>query len=311
MDRFKLMETFVTVVQERSYTRAAGRLGVTRAMVSRRMQDLEGHLGVRLLHRDPHGVTVSSIGSDYFESCREVLRRVWSAEEFARSEVGTPRGDLKIVSTKTIGETVVAPLIAKFCVLYPDIKVEMKLAEGRLDYGERGYDVAIGSLPAAESNLTVRSIINLPRLLVASPQYISTHGTPRTPKDLPAHNCLDPTGAEHNTWRFRGKKGFKNVRVSGNPRCNTSTLIRHAALQGLGIAIVREYLVADDMKNGALVQVLPDFELDKHALYAIFPTDARLPMRVRVFVDFLVESLTLLPGVGPSTSAIRQNDGTR
>lgn len=303
MDRLKLMETFVAIVQVGSYTRAARKLGVTRAMISKRMQDLETHLGVRLLHRDPHGVTVSSIGSDYFESCLEVLERVCSAEESARSEVGIPRGNLKIVSTKTIGETIVAPLIADFCSRYPDIKVEMKLAEGRLDYGELDYDVAIGSLPAPDSNLTARSIINLPRLLVASPKYTEEYGMPHTPKDLRDHNCLDPTGAEYNTWRFRGKNGFKNVRVSGSPRCNTSTLIRHVALRGLGIAIVREYLVAKDIKKGALVRVLPDFELDKYALYAIFPTDAHLPMRVRVLVDFLVDSLKLLPGIAPSTTA--------
>lgn len=304
MDRFKLMETFVAVVQERGYARAAGKLGVTRAMVSKRMQDLEAHLGVRLLHRDPHGVIVSSIGADYFEVCLEVLERVLSAEEMTRSEVGKPQGNLKIVSTKTTGETVIAPLMADFCVQYPDIKVEMKLAEGRLDYGKRDYDVAIGPLPAADFNLTVRTIINLPRLLVASPEYIKKYGMPRTPKDLPDHNCLDPNGTEHSIWRFRSKNGFKKIRVSGSPKCNTSTLIRHAALRGLGIAIVREYLVTDDIKKGALVPVLSGFELDKHALYAVFPTDARLPMRVRVLVDFLVDGLKLLPGIVPKELSV-------
>lgn len=297
MDRFIWMETFIAVVQEQSYTKAAVRLGVSRAMVSRRMQNLEAHLGVKLLHRDPHGVNVSSIGSDFFESCQDILERLYFSEELVRNEVIMPQGRLKIVSTKTIGENIVSPLIADFCKLYPEIKVELRLVEGRLDLGMRDYDVAIGSLPSADSTLTVRSVINLPRVLVASSEYIKNHSMPQTPKELWNHNCLDPSGNPYNTWRFRGKNGMINIRVSGNPRCNASTLIRHAALQGLGIAIVREYLVAEDLKKGRLIRVLPDFDLDKHALYTIFSKDSRMPARVRVLIKFLAERLRLLPGI--------------
>lgn len=301
MDRFKAMETYVAVVQEQSYTRAARRLGITRAMVSKRMQDLEAVLGARLLHRDPHGVTVTGIGADYFESCVSVLAQVSAAEERAQTEIIVPRGRLKILATKTFGETVLAPLLADFCLAYPDIEIQVTLADRRLDLSDRNYDVAIGTLPETDSALTARAIVNLPRILVASPDYLARHGAPAAPQDLMRHNCLDPSGAGHNTWHFRSKNGGKangrkDVRVSGGLRSNTSAVVRHAALKGLGIAILREYLVSDDLERGALVRVLPGYELDKHALYAIFPGDSHMPARIRVLIDYLVDSLKTLPG---------------
>ena len=289
MDRFKLMETYVTVVQDGSYTRAARQLEVTRAMVSKRIQDLEAALGVRLLHRDTHGVTMSSIGTEYYESCLKLLAQLKAAEERTKNEVITPRGDLKVLAPKTFGEKVLAPLIADFCLCYPEISLQFTLADRHLETDTHTYDIVFGSLPNQDSALMARAIVSLPRILVASPGYLDKQGLPQTPGDLTGHNCLDPSGSSRNTWEFRAKSGRKRVHVSGTLRTNTSAVAHHAALRGVGIAILRQYLVAEDVKTGRLKQILSGFELDKRALYALYPKHHHMPMRMQVFLDYLDE----------------------
>jgi DNA-binding transcriptional LysR family regulator len=291
MDRFKLMETYAAVVRSGSYTRAASELGVTRAMVSRRIQELESTLGARLLNRNTHGVAVTGIGADYFESCAALLSDLRTIEERTRANVASPKGELRILATKTFGEMVLAPLVAEFCVLYPDIDVHITLGEGRFDPFAGNFDLAIRTLPVRDSALVTRAIVSLPRILVASPDYLSRHGTPTTPGELTRHNCLDPSGAPHSTWEFRGPDGRKAIRISGTPHANTSTIVRHAALKGLGIAILREYLVFDDLRSGMLVRLLDGYELDKRTLHVVRPKDQHPPARVRLFIDFLADRM--------------------
>jgi DNA-binding transcriptional LysR family regulator len=291
MDRFKLMETYAAVVRSGSYTRAASELGVTRAMVSRRIQELESTLGARLLNRNTHGVAVTGVGADYFESCATLLSDLRTIEERTRANISAPRGELRILATKTFGEMVLAPLVAEFCALYPDIDVHITLGEGSIDPFAGNFDLAIRTLPVRDSSLVARAIVSLPRILVASPEYVARHGTPTDPADLTRHNCLDPSGAPHSTWDFRGPTGRKAIRVSGTPHANTSTIVRHAALKGLGIAILREYLVFDDLRSGTLVRLLGGYELDKRALYVVRPKDRHPPARMRLFIDFLSDRM--------------------
>jgi DNA-binding transcriptional LysR family regulator len=291
MDRFKLMETYVAVVRSGSYNRAATELGVTRAMVSRRIQELEATLGARLLLRNTHGVAVTGIGADYFESCIALLRSLQTLEERTRANLASPRGELHILATKTFGEMVLAPVVADFCALYPDIDVHISLGEGGMDPFAGGFDIAIRTLPVRDSSLVARAIVSLPRIIVAAPQYLARRGVPQTPGELPRHNCLDPSGAAQSSWEFRGPEGRKIIRVSGTPRANTSTLVRHAALKGLGVAILREYLVFDDLREGTLVRLLDGYDLDKRALYIVRPKDRQPPARVRLFIDYLSDRM--------------------
>lgn len=289
MDRFKLMETYIAVVREGSYTRAARELEVTRAMVSKRIQDLEAVLGASLLHRDTHGITVTSIGSEYFESCVKLMAQLKATEERAKNEVITPRGDLKVMAPKTFGEMVLAPLIAEFCLRYPEISLQFTLADRNFEIDTHAYDIVLSSLPSQDSALMARAIVSLPRILVASPAYLDKHGLPATPVDLSDHNCLDPSGSSRNTWEFRTKSGRKRVHVSGTLRTNTSAVVHHAALRGVGIAILRRYLVAKDVQRDKLKQILSSYELDKRALYALYPKDHHMPMRMQVFLAYLEE----------------------
>lgn len=290
MDRFKLMETYVSVVQLGSYTRAAKELGVTRAMVSKRLQELEAKLGIKLLNRNTRRLSPTGAGQDYFDTCSNILATVQAAEERLIARRSGARGELKILCSKTFGEVVLTPIIAGFCSLYPAISVQVILADMRPDSNEivaRGFDLAIRTLPVRNSEVVARAITNMPRVLVASPAYLERHGIPRVPDDLINHNCLDPRGSWNFTWDFFGATGRQTLRLRGSPAANSSTMIRQAALAGLGIAMMRRYLVTNYLADRSLTAVLENIKLGEDKLYVVYQRDRYQPARMRLFVDYL------------------------
>ena len=296
MDRFKLMETYAKVVQFGNYTRAARELGVTRAMVSKRILDLEAQLGVKLLNRNTHNLSVTATGADYYESCITLLSDLETLEDRMQSKQADPSGTLRILTSKTFGETILASVVAEFSQKHENIAIEMTLGDWHLgahdlDLISAGYDIAIRTLPTRDSALIARSIIALPRTLVASPGYLKRHGAPKKPIDLLQHNCLDPRGTNHYTWELTGPKGSETVRVSGTPRINSNIANRRAALTDLGIAMLSEYLVADDLKAGRLERVLKSYSAPTRPLYIIYQKDNFQPLRMRMFIDFLVQEM--------------------
>jgi DNA-binding transcriptional LysR family regulator len=296
MDRFKLMETYAAVVAAGSYTRAARELGVTRAMVSKRVQDLEAALDVKLLNRNTHGLSLTATGADYFESCRALLTGLRDLEERMQERRAEPRGEIKVLSSKTFGETVLSPIVAEFCKHYPKVVVNLTLADRDpthqgTELVAGGFDMAVRSLPVQDSTLVAHPIANSPRVLVASPDYLAREGAPGKPGDLVKHNCLDPAGNLHADWQFADADGKPAIRVSGTPRINSSLGIRHAALRGLGIAILREYLVADDLKKGDLVKVLANHPVDERKLYVVYQRDRHHPLRMKLFIDFITKRI--------------------
>lgn len=296
MDRFRLMESFVTVVRLGSFTQAAKELGITRAMASKRVQLLEAELGVRLLNRNTHGLSTTGAGAEYFERAANLLAEVAELDARMQSVASEPAGELRILSSKTFGETILAPVVSDFCRAYPQVAVHLTLRDREsmphgLDPVGGGFDMAIRTLPTRNSALLARAIFDLPRVVVAAPDYLARHGEPRRPGDLTAHNCLDPCGASHYTWVFRGRDGRESVRVGGTPSANNSAVIRHAALRGQGIAMLGEYLVSEHLGDGTLVPLLRDHALDPRKLYVVFQRDRYRSVRTRAFIDFLTASL--------------------
>lgn len=294
MDRFKLMETYALVAKHGSYTRAAQELGVTRALISKRIQDLEAALDTKLLNRNTHNLSLTSIGKEYYENCLVVLSQVRDIEDRVQSKRGVPRGEVRILTSRTFGETVLGRIAAEFSRAYPRIAVHITLADREtathgMDLVSGGFDIAVRTLPVRDKSLVARAITGLPRVLVATPEYIERHGLPRHPHDLTHHNCLDPSGATHYNWNFRGASGETAVRVSGSPCANSSLVIRNATLEGLGIAIMREYLVIDDISAGTLMRVLPSYAIDERTLYIVHHRDRRQPMRIKIFADYLAK----------------------
>lgn len=290
MDRFKLMETYAAVVRLGSYTRAAKELGVTRALVSKRIQDLEIGLKVKLLSRNTQRLSVTSAGSDYYESCVSLLSELHNAEEQLLANRGAARGEIKILCSKTFGEMILGPIIADFCYEYPHISVHVVLKDmgpHENDLISRGFDLSVRTQPVLDSSLVARPIAELPRAIVAAPAYLDRYGTPTSPEALARHNCLNPNGANNYDWELEGPNGSSVVRVSGSFRANSSLMVRHAAIRGLGATILSEYLVADDLKCGTLVRLLSDYSVAKSMLYVIYQKDRYQPQRIKLFIEFL------------------------
>jgi DNA-binding transcriptional LysR family regulator len=230
-------------------------------------------------------------GADYYENCVSLLADMHALDERMQAKGAAPRGEIRILSSKTFSETMLGPIVAEFCRAHPGISVHLVLRDREgaphgMDVVTGGFDLAIRTLPARDSALVARPIVGLPRVLVASPDYLAHHGAPRTPADLVRHNCLDPSGAAHATWSFHGPKGRSAVRISGTLHANSSIVVRHAALNGLGIAILRAYLVDDSINEGTLVRVLEDYAIDERTLYVVYQKDRYQPARVRLFIDY-------------------------
>jgi DNA-binding transcriptional LysR family regulator len=169
--------------------------------------------------------------------------------------------------------------------------MDREMAPDGMDLVAGGFDLAIRTQPVGESSLIARPLLALPRILVAAPHYLARAGTPRTPAELSRHNCLDPSGAVHFTWEFLRPHTRSNIVVSGAPRANSSALVKQAALKGLGIAMLREYLVRDNLKDGSLVRVLADYEIDERKLFIVYQKDRYQPMRIRIFIKHLFSRL--------------------
>ena len=302
MDRLRLMETFVAVAKQGSYTRAAKDLALTRAMVSKRVSDLEAALGVRLLNRNAHRVGTTAAGEDYLKDCIALLDQVSLIEDRLIGKHSAPQGDLKILASKTLGDILLAPIVADFCRDYPAISLRLLLRDmptHGVDLVSEGFDLAVRTMPSGDSSLIARPIARLRRVLVAAPDYIARSGAVTCPRDLLTRNCLNPNDSRRAAWRFAGPGGAEVLTVSGTPQVNSTSVVRQAVLKGLGIALLSEFAVAGDLERGALIRVLPERALDGRILYAVFQPDRHRPFRIKVFVDYLSKRMSALSYAEP------------
>jgi DNA-binding transcriptional LysR family regulator len=308
MDIAKLMQSYAAVVKLGSFTQAADELGATRALISKRIKELESTLGVKLLNRNTHGLSVTAAGADYYEGCVSLLARMRSLNERMQDKRTALTGEIRLFASKTFSETVLAPIIAEFCAMHPEVSIRIALINRDAEsYGMHlvsgGYDMAVLSVPIEDSSLIARPIGRVTQVLVAAPRYLESHGAPRKPSDLSAHNCLDPGGALFSTWELNGPNGRMSVRVTGRIRTNGTFIVRHAALEGLGIAILREYLVAKHLQDGSLVRVLGNYSMNERTIHIVFQKDAYQPRRMKVFADYLARRVAEMVAPAPASFA--------
>jgi DNA-binding transcriptional LysR family regulator len=299
MDRFKLMATYESVVRLGGYTPAAKELGVTRAMVSKRILELERVLNTKLLNRTTQRVGTTAAGVDYYNSCVSVLADVRGIEERLMTRRRDVKGELRILSSKTLGEIILAPILACFCGEYPGIRPHLVMRDSGSDEHDlisRGFDLSVRPQQVNIASLVAKPIIPLPRVLVTAPSYIERNGAPETPDDLKDHNCLTPNGENHYAWEFLNGDGrHSTVQVSGTIKSSNNSFIKHAALQGLGIALMNEYVVDADIKAGRLVKVLSGHTLPERMLHVLYQKDRYQSLRARLFIDYLSKNLKAAP----------------
>lgn len=263
-------------------------MGLSPAVVSKRISLLEDRLGARLFQRTTRQLILTETGEGYFKRVVDILSLVEEAEDYVSRRNTKPRGVLKVSAPTTFSRLHIAPHIPALLSRYPDLEIEMHLTDLFVEIIRDGFDVAIRIGELEDSSLVARKLANERRILCAAPAYLMTAGVPKTLEDLDNHNCL-LAGAQ-DIWRLEGPGGQHDVRVKGNIRSNSAEFVRSALCQGLGIGLRSVWDVEAELKSGELVVILPDYAgSSKNAIYAVYPCREFMPSKVNVFIDFLAE----------------------
>jgi len=293
MDRFRTMESFVRVVRAGSFTIAASQLGLSRALVSRHVSDLEARLGARLLNRSTRSLSLTDEGAAYLEFCERVFRDIESNERAILRTRHEPTGTLKLMAPKSFGSLHLSDAVIAFAKVQPRLRVSLMLENtpyrGSYDFAERGLDLVLCFSTLRSSAVSEQEIANIDWVLCASPDYLARAGKPQAPSDLGDHACLVHVDVTPNDsiWRFEGPKGPVAVKVRGAFFSNAALTLGKAAAAGLGVTLVPRYAVADDLAAGTLTTVLPRYRVASRPLLAVYPRTPTIPRKVQTFVDFL------------------------
>ena len=290
MDRMASLTAFVRVVESGGFTAAARRLNLSPSMVSNHLQALEDSLGVRLLNRTTRRVSLTEIGRDYYERCSQILLELAEADEVASALQGTPRGRLRVYCHPGLGPFV-ALVATRFLSQYSDVSLELLTGDTMIDLVQEGFDLAIMPMSPPDSTLIRRTLAKWHYVLCCAPAYLDTHAAPRTPADLPNHNCLlVRTSAFGSEFRFVDPAGSPvSARVSGNLVSTSLDLMRRAVTAGLGLWLCPPFVVSDLLASGALVPLLPDYGTPEQEMVALYPHRRQLSTKVRLFLDMLVD----------------------
>ncbi|MBY5647465.1 LysR family transcriptional regulator [Rhizobium leguminosarum] len=285
---------FMAVVDAGSFIAGGQAVGLSRSAAGKAVIRLEDRLGVRLLNRTTRTLSLTEEGRMFYERGLRILVSVDEAEASVAGQDSTPRGVLRLTVDDTFGRLVVLPLLEKYLRAWPDIQVEVSFTDRLADIVEEGFDLAIRvGATATDTRLVSRVIATYKARLCASPSYLAERGEPRDVDDLAVHDCLISAGRnQRQGWRFRGEGGSW-IKAQGRSRLrlDSGEAIRDAALAGLGIALLPDFLVTDDLAAGRLRQILADFETDDAKIVTLYPDKRLLEPRVRRFIDLIVEEL--------------------
>ncbi len=297
MDISNLMVLFVRVVEHGSFSGAARELDLSPSAVSRQIGGLEDALGVRLLHRSSRRVTLTEEGRAFHERCQRIVAEIEDATALVTRMADRVQGTLRVSATVAFAKAHVLPLIPEFLDRHPELSLHLELTDRQVDLAAEGMDVALRFTEQLDDgSLVARPLARNRRVIVAAPSYLARHGTPRTPEDLLEHNCLRLYAVSAwNDWEFEDDDGTRVLEVSGNFETNSADAVYRATLAGLGIARLSVYLVADDLRLGRLVRLLPEYAHEKADILAVYPNRRNLAPKVRAFVDFMVEHMGEVP----------------
>ncbi len=280
------------VARAGSFTVAAEQLGLSRALVSRHVGDLEARLSVRLLTRTTRSLQLTDQGRAYLDFCEKLFRDLESQERAIRTSRSEPTGSVRIAAPKSFGTLHLADAIIAFARAQPRMRVQLVLENVSFqtaDFGKRGFDVALQFNPARNASLTEEPVAAMDWVVCAAPSLLIREGRPATPADLASRSCLMHESALPNDriWRFEGPRGPVTAKITGSFSSNSALALRKAALAGLGIALLPRYVVADDVAAGSLVIVLPRYRVQARPLIAVYPRGPEVPHKVRMLIDFL------------------------
>lgn len=295
MDTLQNMRVFLRVVDAGSFTAAAHQMNSTTAYASRAVSDLEAHLRTRLLNRTTRRIALTEAGERYLQRCEQILAYVDQAEAEASDAHARPSGRLKVHCFTSLGQHYTVPAVSRYRERYPEVDVELTLAQRMPDLLDEGYDVAIvvgRDLP--DSGLVSQRLGETYNVVCASPAYIEKHGLPQRPEDLTKHVCLGMAapGFHCDEWTLAGPNGEQTVALAAPPfRVNVAEALAAAVREGMGIGVLPLYSAIGGLRSGSFVNVLPEYRSHVMNVYALYPYRRYLDAKIRTWVDFLREAL--------------------
>lgn len=282
------LEIFARVVAAGSMSSAGRELGLSPAVVSKRLRRLEDRLGTRLLQRTTRQISLTEAGHGFYERVIAILAGIEEAEAFVSRRSALARGTLKVSAPTSFGRMHIAPHINSFMRANPDLAVNLVLSDEFVDIVGDGYDVAIRIAELSDSSLVARRLAPVKRILCAAPDYLQRHGAPEAVADLENHICIPSHNNE--PWKMEGPDGPLVYRPSGPLLTNSSEVVRECVIGGVGIALRSTWDIGRELADGRLQQVLPAYEGSRNvAIHAVYASRRFLPAKIRVFIDFLAE----------------------
>ncbi|EZH78979.1 LysR family transcriptional regulator [Ectopseudomonas composti] len=289
MDRHTLIRSFVLVADNGSFASAALSEGVTPVVMGRRLDALEQHLGVKLMHRSTRGLQLTDLGEQYLERARSLLKDFDEADASVARGGKSVRGHLVVSAPAAFGRRHIAPHAPAFLARYPDLKLSFNFTDSLVDLVRQGYDMGIRIGEVTDPNYVALKLFPNRRVVCGAPRYFELYGVPRTPDDLVRHNCLafNMQGGQQRGWTFLRDGRQVAVKVAGNLDCNDGELLYSWVKQGLGIGWRSTWEIQAELKAGELVTVLDEYALPAYDIQAVYPQQRYLPAKVRFFIDYL------------------------
>ncbi|MEM9063023.1 MAG: LysR family transcriptional regulator [Pseudomonadota bacterium] len=293
MDRLTALNVFRNVVELGSFAAASRHLGLSPAAISKNVSELEAHLTTRLINRTTRRMSLTEAGNSYFESISRVLDDLADADGMLQAMQNTPTGVLRVSAPMTVTLVGLSEAIPKFLERYPDLELDLRLDDRRVDLIEEGYDIALrGSDSLEDSGLIARKLATMDHVLCAAPSYFKRNGKPVRPEDLTRHSCVRFSLSDHaDEWTFRAGRKVVKVAVRGRYKVSSSLAVRDALRAGFGLSLIPRMYVRDDLASGRLVTALPHWIPNETSLFAVYPSKRFLLSKVRGFLDFLVTEL--------------------
>ncbi|MDD1779753.1 LysR substrate-binding domain-containing protein [Enterovibrio sp. ZSDZ35] len=294
MDTFNGIPIFVAVADNAGFSSAARILGISTSAVSKRITQLEDQLGARLFHRTTRKLSLTEAGERYYQYAALANRAAKQAEDAVGELQGEPKGLLKIHLPMTIGQMYIAPLIPEFLARHPGIEIDLVLGDNPTNLVEQGYDLAIRAGDMPDSSLIARRLEPLHSVVCVSPSFYKAHKEQlKKPAQLAKINCIIYSYSSNaDVWQFQSAQGEDyKVKVTGNYRVNNSVALRDAVTAGLGAGRLPKIIVKSAIEHGELVALFEDYQMPHKNLYAVYPERNYLPEKVRVFLDFIVDTL--------------------
>lgn len=291
MDHLQAIRVFRQTVEQGSFAEAGRRMGLSPAAISKNIRELEAHLNARLLNRTTRRMSLTEAGERYFEQIARILDDLAEADNSLGPLQRMPSGLLRVSAPMAFTLTRLSDAIIGFLEHHPNLTLDLKLEDRRIDLVKEGIDLAIrGSDRLEDSSLIARKLMSLPHVVCASPDYFSRLDPPSDPNDLRTHNCIQFTLSGHvQEWTFTQKEREVRVPVNGRYRVTTSLAVRDALLSGFGLSLIPQIYVEKDIAAGRLVTVLDDWTPVETSIYVIYPSRQYVLPKVRAFVDFLID----------------------